>query len=107
MQSYPVLRGVRSRSALSFGAAVALLALSGIAGAAEVKDVPRNETLVLTPWGDQPAQLANVENWNPYLTSIQHQRDAMQITVNEELFYTDLNSGKLCPWRAETFDLGP
>ena len=36
--------------------------------AQNVADVPRNETLVLTPWGDQPAQLANVDNWNPYLT---------------------------------------
>jgi len=46
-------------------------------------------------------------NWNSYLTSIQHQRDAMQITVNEELFYTDLNSGKLIPWQAESFDYSP
>ena len=61
----------------------------------------------MTPWGDQPAQLANVDNWNPYLTSIQHQRDAMQITINEELFYTNLNSGKLIPWQAESFELSP
>ena len=52
---------------MAFGAALVLASLSGAAGAAEVKDVPRNETLVLTPWGDQPAQLANVDNWNPYL----------------------------------------
>ncbi len=58
---------------------------------AGVADVPRNQTLVLTPWGDQPAQLANVDNWNPYLTSVTHQRDAMQVTVNEQLFYTNLN----------------
>jgi peptide/nickel transport system substrate-binding protein len=107
MLGKPVLSGARSRRALIFGAALALAASSlaaGVARAAEVKDVPRKDTLVLTPWGDQPAQLANVENWNPYLTSIQHQRDAMQITVNEELFYTDLNSGKLVPWQAESFD---
>lgn len=84
------------------------LLLAGSAGAADaVKDVPRNETLVLTPWGDQPAQLANVENWNPYLTSVTHQRDAMQFTVNEELFYTNLTDGKLIPWQAESFDLSP
>ena len=81
--------------------------LAGTALAQNVQDVPRNETLVLTPWGDQPAQLANVDNWNPYLTSVTHQRDAMQFTVNEELFYTNLTDGKLVPWQAESYDLSP
>ena len=92
------------------GAALTLLTLSllgGVALAQDVQDVPRNETLVLTPWGDQPAQLANVDNWNPYLTSVSHQRDAMQITVNEMLFYTNLNDGKLIPWQAESFEYAP
>ena len=92
------------------GAALTLatLALLGsTALAADVHDVPRNQTLVLTPWGDQPAQLANVDNWHPYLTSVSHQRDVMQFTVNEELFYTDLNDGKLIPWQAESFEYAP
>jgi peptide/nickel transport system substrate-binding protein len=75
--------------------------------AEDVADVPRNQTLVLTPWGDQPAQFANVSDWNPYPTSITHQRDAMQFTVNEELFYTDLNTGMLIPWQAESYALSP
>ena len=87
------------------GAAVGALLAASAASAQDVKAVPRNETLVLTPWGDQPAQLANVDNWNPYLTTVTHQRDAMQFTVNEELFYTNLNDGKLIPWQAESFDL--
>ena len=69
--------------------------------------MPRNETLVLTPWGDQPAQLANLDNWNPYLSTVTHQRDAMQVTINEQLFYTNLNDGKLVPWQAESFELSP
>lgn len=88
-------------------AGMASLLLAGGAFAQNVADVPRNETLVLTPWGDQPAQLANADNWNPYLTSVTHQRDAMQFTVNEELFYTNLTDGKLIPWQAESFDLSP
>ena len=87
------------------GAAMCALLAATAASAQDVKSVPRNETLVLTPWGDQPAQLANVDNWNPYLTTVQHQRDAMQFTVNEALFYTNLNDGKLIPWQAESFDL--
>jgi peptide/nickel transport system substrate-binding protein len=90
--------------------AVAIFAVVPLAGATmaqDVADVPRNETLVLTPWGDQPAQFANVENWHPYATNIQHQRDAMQFTVNEMLFYTNLNSGELIPWQAESFEYAP
>src|SRR6218665_3334804 len=88
---------------------VALLtgALLATTAMAQVADVPRNETLVLTPWGDQPAQFANVENWHPYLTSVTHQRDAMQFTVNEGLFYTNLNTGELIPWQAESFEYAP
>jgi peptide/nickel transport system substrate-binding protein len=88
-------------------AGIATLLLASSAVAENVADVPRNQTLVLTPWGDQPAQLANVDNWNPYLTSVTHQRDAMQFTVNEELFYTNLTDGKLIPWQAENFELSP
>lgn len=69
-----------------------------------VKDVPRNRTLVLTPWGDQPAQLANVDNWNPYLPTVANQRNAMQVTTNEALFYTNLNTGELIPWQAESYE---
>ena len=83
-------------------ATAALLAAAGFAQA-QVADMPRNETLVLTPWGDQPAQFANIENWNPYLSSITKQRDVMQFTVNEALFYTNLNTGELVPWQAESF----
>ncbi|RYE54752.1 MAG: hypothetical protein EOP18_06995, partial [Rhizobiaceae bacterium] len=54
------------------GGAFALLAgaLMATTAMAQVADMPRNETLVLTPWGDQPAQFANVDNWHPYLTSV-------------------------------------
>jgi peptide/nickel transport system substrate-binding protein len=91
------------------GGTFALLAgaLMATTAMAQVADVPRNETLVLTPWGDQPAQFANVENWNPYLSSVTHQRDAMQFTVNEGLFYTNLNNGELIPWQAESFEYAP
>jgi peptide/nickel transport system substrate-binding protein len=83
-------------------AALALISAAGFAVAQDVADVPRNQTLVLTPWGDQPAQFANIENWNPYLTSITKQRDVMQYTINEMLFYTNLNTGELIPWQGES-----
>jgi ABC-type transport system substrate-binding protein len=110
MLSKSWLRDALQKSAFAPLAILALAGtslLSGLSYAQDVKNVPRNETLVLTPWGDQPAQLANIDNWNPYITTISHQRDAMQVTVNEELFYTNLNDGKLIPWQAESFDLSP
>ncbi len=83
-------------------AALALIPMAGMTLAQGVADMPRDETLVLTPWGDQPAQFSNVENWNTYLVSIPKQRDVMQITINEMLFYTNLNTGELIPWQAES-----
>jgi peptide/nickel transport system substrate-binding protein len=94
----------RRNTILLGGVALLTGALMATTAMAQVADVPRNETLVLTPWGDQPAQFANVENWHPYLTSVTHQRDAMQITVNEGLFYTNLNTGELIPWQAESYE---
>lgn len=89
------------------GGAMALLAgsLMATTAMAQVVDVPRNETLVMTPWGDQPAQFLNTENWHPYITTVTHQRDVMQYTVNEMLFYTNLNTGELIPWQAESYEL--
>ncbi len=92
---------------LTIPVAIGLSLLTGAAFAQDVKSVPRNETLVMTPWGDQPAQLANADNWNTYLASVSHQRDVMQYTVNEELFYTNLNTGELIPWQAESFEYTP
>lgn len=89
------------RSILLGGAVALLMSTTALA---QVEDVPRHETLVLTPWGDQPAQFANVENWHPYISSIAHQRDVMQFTVNEMMFYTNLNTGELIPWQAESYE---
>ncbi len=88
-------------------AAFVLISTAGFVAAQDVADMPRNQTLVLTPWGDQPAQFANIDNWNPYLTSITKQRDVMEYTVNEELFYTNLNTGDLVPWQAKSFAYAP
>jgi peptide/nickel transport system substrate-binding protein len=94
-------RLMRGSAALAIAASV----FAGAAWAQDVADVPRNETLVLTPWGDQPAQLANIDNWHPYLTpTVTHQRDVMQFTINEMLFYTNLNTGELVPWQAESYE---
>jgi peptide/nickel transport system substrate-binding protein len=73
------------------------------AAAGQVKDVPRNRTLVVTPWG-KGAEIVNPNNLNIYLTSSwNHQRESTDKTVYEDLMYTNLNTGEIIPWQAESF----
>jgi peptide/nickel transport system substrate-binding protein len=74
------------------------------AAAGQVKDVPRNRTLVVTPWG-KGAEIVNPNNINIYLTSSwSHQREITDKTVFEDLMYTNLNTGEIVPWQAESFN---
>jgi peptide/nickel transport system substrate-binding protein len=64
----------------------------------------RNRTLVITPWSDTTGPLSNAENWNIYQTGNKNQREMGSKTIYEALFYTNLNTGELIPWQAETFE---
>jgi len=64
-------------------------------------DVPRDRTLIITPWGYGP--LSNPENWHIYQTGNQNQRQMGSKTIYEALMYTNLNTGELIPWQAESF----
>jgi len=60
----------------------------------------------MTPWGDQDyAQLPNPENFNIYQADNVHERNILHTTVYEDLFYTNLNTGELIPWQAESYDM--
>jgi peptide/nickel transport system substrate-binding protein len=66
-------------------------------------DVPRERTLVITPWGSVP-EIRNPENYNIYLSgSYNHQRESGDKTIYEALMYTNLNTGEIIPWQAESF----
>jgi peptide/nickel transport system substrate-binding protein len=66
-------------------------------------DVPRERTLVVTPWGSVP-EIRNPENYNIYLSgSYNHQRESGDKTIYEALMYTNLNTGEIIPWQAESF----
>jgi peptide/nickel transport system substrate-binding protein len=84
-------------------AAPAPTAAAQAAAPEQVKDVPRNRTLVVTPWG-KGAEIVNPNNLNIYLTSSwSHQREITDKTVFEDLMYTNLNTGEIVPWQAESF----
>lgn len=78
----------------------------GSSGASEAtgEGPARNRTLVVTPWSDATGPLSNPENWNVYQTGNSNQRNMGDKTVYEQLFYTNLNTGELIPWQAETFE---
>lgn len=66
-------------------------------------DVPRERTLVITPWGVVP-EIKNPENYNIYLSgAYNHQRETGDKTIYEALMYTNLNTGEMTPWQAESF----
>ena len=82
-------------------AAVVLSSCSGISR--RESDVPRNETLIITPWGPQ-AEIKNPNNFNIYPASgYNHQREIGDKTIYEALMYTNLNTGELIPWQAESY----
>ncbi len=69
----------------------------------EVADVPRNRTLVVTPWSDMTGPLRNPEDWNWYKSGNQNLRHFAGKTNQESLMYTNLNTGELVPWQAESY----
>lgn len=97
----PIL-GRRLRN-LALAVAMAPFLASAI-HAQDLANVPRERTLVLTPWGDRPGPFANTENFNPYMIAVDHERNIGHMTYNEALFYTNLNTGELIPWQAESFE---
>ena len=103
-----VVFGSRLRALLIAGiiSPVALMFYGTTSSAAEVKvlDVPRNETLIVSPFAGQPVTFPDVESWNPYILTNRRQQASMSYTINEELFYTNLNDNTLIPWQAESFE---
>jgi peptide/nickel transport system substrate-binding protein len=83
---------------------VLLTACGSIPGLSSGSGEPaRNRTLIVTPWGFHP-EVRNPENFNIYLsTGYNHQREIGDKTVYEALMYTNLNTGEIIPWQAESF----
>src|SRR5213592_2042595 len=79
-----------------------LTACGQIPGLSRGGDVPRNRTLIITPWGPRP-EITNPQNYHIYQTGVGHQREITDKTIYEALMYTNLNTGELIPWQAESF----
>lgn len=94
----------RSLRAVAGAACAALLASTTLAGAQDVKDVPRERTLVSQGW-DFYNQVPSTDNFNPYAGVLLHQRNNLHYTVNEALFYTNHNTNERIPWLAESMEM--
>ena len=86
------------------GSAAASTAPSAAGSAAASQgtgEVPRNKTLI---FGSPGASAEN--NWSPFITAAA-QASKRVYGVFEALFYTNLNTGDLIPWQAESYTLSP
>lgn len=100
-------RSGRVRTTLLVGLAVAGLAIPAAPAVAQgdLAEVPRNETFIFTPWGFV-TELPNTDNWNVYNQgpAFNNQREMGLKGILEALFYTNLNTGELIPWQAESYE---
>ncbi|MCC6629487.1 MAG: ABC transporter substrate-binding protein [Chloroflexi bacterium] len=72
------------------------------------RQVARNRTLVSTGWDlGSSNQIPTPTNFNPYagVGFNTHQRNALHYTINEMLFYTNYNDGKIIPWLGESWKM--
>ena len=97
------MRGHPSKLFLVF-VVLASLVLSSCSGISRSEsDVARKDTLIITPWGPQP-EIKNPLNFNIYPASgYNQQREIGDKTIYEALMYTNLNTGELIPWQAESY----
>ena len=80
----------------------ALLAGTHSAAAQDVKEVPRNRTLISQGWDFYNA-VPSVDNFSPYAGALLHERNSMHYTIYESLIYTNHNTNEQIPWLAEGY----
>jgi peptide/nickel transport system substrate-binding protein len=90
------------RMMLFAGVAAVATIVAGDIFAQELRNVPRNRTLISQGW-DYHNQVPSPGNFSPYSGVLLHQRNSLHYSVNEMLFFTNHNSNEIIPWQAESF----
>ena len=75
-------------------------AIAWPATAQDLKQVPRNRTLITQGW-DYYNQVQSPGNLSPYNGVLLNQRQVLHYTVQEALFYTNHMTNTIIPWQAE------
>lgn len=74
------------------------------AAPADVKDVAREKTYVVTLWSDTGGTMPGFDNWNPLMNAGGALRgNGGNAGLSEGLFYRNLNNGEETPWLAESY----
>ncbi|WP_309085476.1 ABC transporter substrate-binding protein [Chelativorans sp.] len=79
-----------------------LLGPAAMAHGQELREVPRNRTLITQGW-DYYNQVPAPSNYHPYISPLQNIRNVLHYTINEALFYTNHQTNEIIPWIAESF----
>lgn len=96
-----------SRLALAAGFMLGAAVTASLpAMAQDLKQVPRNRTLVTQGW-DFYNQVQSPGNLSPYNGVLLNQRQVLHYTVTESLFYTNHVTNELVPWQAQSFTVSP
>ncbi len=75
------------------------------ASIANLKDVAREKTYVVTLWSDTGGAIPAFDNWNPLMNAGNALRgNGGNAGLSEGLFYRNLNDGTETPWLAESYD---
>ncbi len=96
-----MVRSTILRAVFAIGLGVALPA-----AAQDLKQVPRNRTLITQGW-DLYNQVPSPQNLSPYNGVLLHQRNILHYTVNEALFFTNHMTNEMIPWQAESLAVSP
>ncbi len=76
------------------------------AHAQQMRDVPRNRTLISQGW-DYYNQVPTPTNLSPYNGVLLNSRNILHYTANESLFYTNHLTNTVIPWQAERMETSP
>src|SRR5438105_8711212 len=109
-------RRVSWRSALPALGASAMLVLGALnpaplaaaSPAADLKEVSRQNTLVVSGFGPGLTEITDPQNMNPYsLGGLGRVRDILNKTIYEFLYLYNHNTGEEIPWLAQSYTVAP
>jgi peptide/nickel transport system substrate-binding protein len=103
-----VLASLGASALLLLGALDSAPLSAAMPPAADVKDVARNDTLVISGFSPGPSEIVDPQNMNPYsLGGLGRVRDVLNKTIFEFLFLYNHNTGEQIPWLASGYTAAP
>lgn len=113
--AFSVPRPASSRSLLTSLGIGAILLVGGLnpalltaAAAADIKDVSRKDTLIVSDFGTGMTEIQDPQNMNPYsLGGLGRVRNILNKTIFEFLYLYNHNTAEEIPWLASSYSTAP